>query len=76
MITNDSLYLPMSCRTDEVQANVDSRIVISMQCSFDFQLLLQKSFELRVDVIDDGVIAVLFINLITVANSIDDGELQ
>lgn len=48
----------MSCGSDEVQADVDSGVVIVEERTFDFQLFLQVVFKLCVDVIHNGLITV------------------
>ena len=43
---------------DEVQADVDARVVVVEERSLDLQLLLQIVLELGVDVVHDGLVAV------------------
>lgn len=42
---------------DEVQAGVDSGVVVGVQYPADLQLLLQVGFELGVDEFYDGLVA-------------------
>lgn len=69
-------FEPVSGGADKVQTHVDSGIVVRSQVSFNFQLFLQISFKLCVNVINDGLEGVLFVNLVTVADGIDDSQLQ
>lgn len=66
--------LPMSSWTNEIQADMNAAIMVSWQRALDFQFLLQVGFELWVDVINDGFEAVFFIYLVTIANSVHDGQ--
>lgn len=47
----------MARGSDEVQADVDSGVVVVMEGPLDLQLLLEVVLELRVDVIHDGLVA-------------------
>ena len=48
----------MSCRGDEIKADVDPGVVVIKQRAFDLQLLLQIVFKLGVDVVDNGLVTV------------------
>lgn len=47
----------MSRRSDEVEADVDSGVVVIEQRTLYFQLFLQVVFKLCVDIVHDGFIA-------------------
>lgn len=65
----------VACRTDKVQADVDARVMVRAKVALDFQLFLQIGLELCVNVIDDGLEGILFVDLVTVADSVDDSQL-
>lgn len=48
----------MSGGRDEVQAGVDARVMVAVQCALDFQLLLQIRLELGIDELHDGLVTV------------------
>ena len=48
----------VACGGDEVEADVDARVVVVEERSLDLQLLLQIVLELGVDVVHDGLVAV------------------
>lgn len=66
----------MACWTNEIEADVDASVVVGGQRALDLELFLQVRLELSVDVVDNSFVAVLLVNLVTVANGIDDGELE
>ena len=47
----------MAGRGYEVQADVDSAVVVVVQGTLDFHLLLEEIFKLGVDVVHNGFIA-------------------
>lgn len=51
-------------------------VVARRQRPFDFQLLLQIRFELRVNVVDDRFERIVLVDLITISNGVADGQLQ
>lgn len=69
-------FEPVASWADEVQANVYAAIVACGQWSFDFQLLLQISLELGINVIDDCFEWIVFVYLIAVADRIANCQLQ
>lgn len=66
----------MTSRTNEVQANMDATIMELSKRTLNFQLLLQKRLKLLIDIVDNSFKGVLFVDLITITNRIDDCELS
>ena len=66
----------MACGGDEVEAEVDASIVVGDKLSLDLQLFLDIGLELLVDVIQDGLAAVLLVDLVAVARRAHDSEAQ
>ena len=62
--------------TDKVEADMDAAVVIHGQIPLDLELLLQVGLELAVNVVDDGAEAVLLVDLVAVADGVDEGELE
>lgn len=48
----------VSCRGDEVKADVDPGVVVVKQRALDLQLFLEIVFKLSVDVVDYGLVTV------------------
>lgn len=48
----------MSCRGDEIEADVDPGVVVVEQRALDLQLLLEVVLKLSVDVVHNGFVAV------------------
>lgn len=48
----------VSCRGNEIKADVDPGVVVVKQRALDLQLFLEIVFELSVDVVDDGLVTV------------------
>lgn len=48
----------VSCRGDEIKADVDPGVVVVKQRALDLQLFLEIVFKLSVDVVDDGLVTV------------------
>ena len=48
----------VSCRGDEIKADVDPGVVVVKQRALDLQLFLEIVLELSVDVVDDGLVTV------------------
>lgn len=48
----------VSCRGDEIKADVDPGVVVVKQRAFDLQLFLEIVFKLSVDVVNDGLVTV------------------
>ncbi len=67
---------PVARRADEVEADVDAAVVVHGEVPLNLQLLLQEGLELAVDVVEDGAEAVLLVDLIAVADGVDEGELE
>jgi len=61
---------------DEVQADVYATVVIGGQRSFNLKLLLQVVFKLGVNVIDDGLERIILVDLISIADSVANCELE
>lgn len=47
----------VSCRGDEVKADVDARIVVVRHGALDLQLLLEVRFKLSIQVVNDWLVA-------------------
>jgi len=63
-------------RADEVEADMDAAVVVHGEVPLNLQLLLQEGLELAVDVVEDGAEAVLLVDLVAVADGVDEGELE
>lgn len=48
----------VSCRGDEIKADVDPGVVVVKQRTFDLQLFLKIVFKLSVNVVNDGLVTV------------------
>ena len=66
----------MTVRRDEVEADVDPRVVVLGDVAPDLELLLEVRLELGVDVVDDRLEAVLLVDLVAVADRVAEGELE
>ena len=66
----------MACWGDEVETEVDAGIVEGDQLSLDLQLLLEVGLELLVDVLQDGLAAVLLVDLVSIASRAHHGQPQ
>lgn len=66
----------MSCRADEIQTDVNAAVVKVGEGSLYLQFLLEVVFKLGVDVVDYCFEAVFFVDLVAVADRINNGELQ
>ena len=62
--------------TDKVEADMDAAVVIHGQSPLDPELLLQVGLELAVNVVDDGAEAVLLVDLVAVADGVDERKLE
>ena len=62
--------------TDKVEADMDAAVVIHGQIPLDLELLLQVGLELAVNVVDDGAEAVLLVDLVAVADGVDERKLE
>lgn len=69
-------FLPMSSWTDEIEANMDPTVMVTVEGPLDLQLLLQVGFKLSVNVIDNCLETVLFVNLVSIAYSIYNRQLE
>lgn len=67
---------PVPGRADEVQTDVDAAVVARRQRPIDLQLLLQVGLELGVDVVDDRLERVVFVDLVAVADCVAYGQLE
>ena len=65
----------MSGGADEVNTGVDARVVVGREGPLDLELLLQVVLELGVDVVDDGLEAVLLVDLVPVADRVAKRQL-
>jgi hypothetical protein len=66
----------MASGTYEIEADMNTAIVISRKIALDLQFLLQVSFKLSVYVINDCLEAVLLVDLIAITDRIDNGQFQ
>ena len=55
---------------------MDAAVVIHGQIPLDLELLLQVGLELAVNVVDDGAEAVLLVDLVAVADGVDERKLE
>ena len=53
---------------DEVDAGVNAGVMVTLEVSFDLELLLEEVGELLINVLNDGLAAVLFVDLIPIAS--------
>lgn len=60
---------------DEVQAGMDVRIMVGVQCPADLQLLLQVGLRLGLDEFHDGLVAVLLVDLAPEAHHVNNWQL-
>jgi hypothetical protein len=66
----------VACWANEVEADVDASVVVGGQRAFDLELLLQVRLKLCVNVVNNSLVAVLLVNLVSVANRIDNGQFE
>ena len=66
----------MSRRTDEVQADVDARVVNLLDVSIEIQLALNVLLKLAVYVISDRLVTILLVDLIAETGRLHDGQLE
>jgi len=66
----------MACWGDEVETEVDASVVESDQLSLDLQLLLEVGLELLIDVFQNGLAAVLLVDLVAIAGRAHNSQSQ
>ena len=55
---------------------MDSVVMVQWQATFNFQFFLKISLELGVDVVDYCFETIFLVNLVTVAHSVNNGQLE
>jgi len=70
------LHTPMTSGTYEIEADMNTAIMISRKIALNLQFLLQVSFKLSVYIINDCFEAVLLVDLIAITDRIDNGQFQ
>lgn len=55
---------------------MNAAVVTGRQRSLDLQLLLQIRLKLRIDIVDDCLKRIVLVDLIAIADSVADGQLQ
>lgn len=75
-MTNDfKLSLPMTSRTDEVEAGVDTGVMVCGEATSDLELLLKVVIKLLVYVVHNGSEAVSLVDLVPIAHTVHNGQL-
>ena len=78
LLHTDQIYRleTMAIRGDKIEADMDPGVMVGVQVPLDLQLLLQVGLELEVSVIHNGLETILLVYLVSIPNSIHQGQLQ
>lgn len=76
MIIQALFHLPMTSWTDKVETGMDSSIMVGRETTFYLQFFLKVIIKLFVNVVNNGSETVFFVYLISIANSVNDCQLQ
>lgn len=66
----------MAGRTDKVKASMNPGVVVEGEAPLDLQLFLQVSLELLIDVVHNGLEAVLLVHLVAVPQRVHNRQLR